>query len=108
MFMWFKSLIMAMMIALSFQASSYAKTMSDVMIGEILCYDRFGPVDSIGVVVKKDLNRGAITIEYKNIFKKLVRKSFPIGKIKDPLYCRAKSAAQRALLKKLLDSTASE
>lgn len=102
------SSVLVLLFVFGIQGQAKAKTMSEIEIGQILCYDRLGPVDSIGAVVEKNYDRGAVTIEYRNIFKKLVRKSFPIGKIKDPLYCKAKGAAQRALLKKLIDSTASE
>jgi len=83
------------------------KTMDEVEIGAVLCYDRLGPVDSIGVVTSKNYNRGTITIRYKNIFKKTVEKRFPIRKIKDPITCRVKSKAQRELLKALIDNTKS-
>lgn len=85
------------LLPLSFLAISSAYAF-DYSVGDIVCYDRVGPWDTVGTVV----SIGSKEVELK--LENGKTKSYKKKKIKSPRTCKVKSEAQKYLLDKAMES----
>ncbi len=84
----FKKSIYLAGIAVAFSVSPVsAKNIDDINIGDIVCYDRLGPWDTIGEVVSKRGSKVELRLSNGKV------KSYKAKKIKGPTYCRLKQEA---------------
>lgn len=76
--------------ALTLSAPAQAIEISDMSVGDIACYDRFGPFNVIGRVV--DLNRSNEEVLLEN--DRGNREWYPVDKFRNVNLCRLTGAAR--------------
>lgn len=75
--------------ALAFVQPGSAKDFNDLQIGEIACYDRFGPFNVIGRVVDRNPSNGHILLENN----KGRKKWYPASKFRNVASCKLTAKA---------------
>lgn len=97
-----KHLISTLVIISSLTAANpiFAKDLADIKVGSVMCYDGFGPFDVIGIVLSKNYSNDSVTLRKASGGSK----SYPSQKIKSPMFCKAKNAIGKELLKRGVDA----
>ena len=94
-----KKLLMTCAILICATTAS-AKDISDIKVGDVVCYDGFGPFDVIGTVTSKNYGQDTVMLRRASGGSK----SYAAQKIKSPMYCKLKNEVGKELLKRGLDA----
>lgn len=81
--------------ALIVSVPAQARDISDISVGDYVCYNRIGPIDTFGTVTSKNYGDGTVTLQKINGG----TGSYPAKKITSPTYCNISKELQQWALR---------